>query len=163
MPYFLLTAENTYFIVFNITCKNEALLYIVEYIHTNRRFRLLHRLEFAQWFLNVRLFTKTSLLKEGRKKNQQTHRLPPERWHSLWSSQKTRTQNRGPPLPWRLCQSSWYHLVRPKTPKAQKSFTLAFLLLTQFIEMSLWLCIFSLTSFDFPYFIILLSLLHFYN
>lgn len=83
MPYFSLTAENTYFIVFNITCKNEALLYIVEYIHTNRRFRLLHRLEFAQWFLNVRLFTKTSLLKEGRKKNQQMHRLPPEHWHSL--------------------------------------------------------------------------------
>lgn len=82
MPYFLLTAENTYFIVFNITCKNEALLYIVEYIHTNRCFHLLHRLEFAQWFLNVRLFTKTSLLKEGRKKNQQMHRLPPERWHS---------------------------------------------------------------------------------
>lgn len=46
MPYFWLTAENTYFIVFNITCKNEALLYIVEYIHTNWRFCLLRRLEF---------------------------------------------------------------------------------------------------------------------
>lgn len=83
MPYFLLTAENTYFIVFNITCKNEALLYIVEYIHTNQCFCLLRRLEFAQWFLNIKLFTKISLLKEGRKKNQEMHHLPPEHWHSL--------------------------------------------------------------------------------
>lgn len=35
MPYYFLhTAENTYFIVFTITYKNEALLYEVEHIHT---------------------------------------------------------------------------------------------------------------------------------
>lgn len=36
MPYYFLhTAENTYFIVFTVTYKNEALLYKVEYIHTS--------------------------------------------------------------------------------------------------------------------------------
>lgn len=84
MPYYFLhTAENTYFIVFTVTYKNEALLYKVEYIHTNKCFQLFCRLEVAPRFLNVRVFTKISLLKEGRKKNQQMHRLPPEHWHSL--------------------------------------------------------------------------------
>lgn len=119
MPYFLHTAENTYFLVFTITYKNEALLYIVEYIHTNRCFHFFCKLEVVHWFLNVKVFTKISLPKEGRKKNQQMHHLPPEHWHSRWNSQKTHTLNREPFLQWRRHQSFWYHLVQPKTSKAQ--------------------------------------------
>lgn len=92
-PIFLHTAENTFFIVFNITCQNEALLYIFEYIHTNRNFSLICRLVFVRRFLSGKLFTKISLLKEAHKRSQGMHHLPPVHWRSLWSSRKTHTQN----------------------------------------------------------------------